>query len=116
MNLYQWDDMPLEPLNPTAQRKCIHADTMTVAELHLAQGAVVPRHNHVHEQLTMVRKGKLRFFFDDQQLDVAAGEVLQIPSYAYHKVEALDDSIAVDIFSPVREDWRSGDDAYLRQK
>jgi len=29
-------------------------------------------------------------------------------------VEALEDSLAVDLFSPPREDWIRGDDAYLR--
>ena len=46
---------------------------------------------------------------------IAAGDSLQIPSNAPHSVEALEDSVAVDLFSPVREDWIRGDDAYLRR-
>ncbi len=42
------------------------------------------------------------------------GESLQIPPHAPHMVEALEDSVAVDLFSPIREDWIRGDDAYLR--
>ena len=43
------------------------------------------------------------------------GGVLHIPSGAFHQVEALEDSVAVDVFSPPREDWIRGDDAYLRK-
>jgi quercetin dioxygenase-like cupin family protein len=40
---------------------------------------------------------------------------LQIPPNAPHLVEALEESWATDLFSPVREDWIQGDDAYLRR-
>ena len=43
------------------------------------------------------------------------GEVLRIPPNVPHSAEALEDCVGVDLFSPVREDWRSGDDAYLRR-
>jgi quercetin dioxygenase-like cupin family protein len=46
---------------------------------------------------------------------VRAGEMLHIPSEVPHSVEAVEDSIAVDLFSPRREDWIRGDDAYLRR-
>jgi quercetin dioxygenase-like cupin family protein len=45
---------------------------------------------------------------------VQGGDVLQIPPNVPHMVEALEDSIATDVFSPPREDWIRGDDAYLR--
>ena len=44
-----------------------------------------------------------------------AGEMLEIPPHVPHSVEALEDSVAVDLFAPVREDWRRGADAYLRK-
>ena len=46
---------------------------------------------------------------------VKAGEVLQIPPHVPHSAEALEDCIVVDLFSPLREDWIRGDDAYLRK-
>jgi quercetin dioxygenase-like cupin family protein len=45
---------------------------------------------------------------------VRTGESLQIPGGVPHRVEALEDSVALDLFSPPREDWIRGDDAYLR--
>jgi quercetin dioxygenase-like cupin family protein len=46
---------------------------------------------------------------------IEAGEVMVIPPNAAHLVEALEDSEVFDLFSPIRSDWLSGDDAYLRK-
>ena len=88
---------------------------MTVARLSMRAGAVVPRHSHENEQLTMLDKGKLKFIFDDREEIIQAGQCLQIPSHVPHRVDALEDSEATDLFAPVREDWVRGDDAYLRK-
>jgi quercetin dioxygenase-like cupin family protein len=69
----------------------------------------------VNEQITTMESGRLRFIFDDQELVVQTGDSLQIPSNVPHRVEALEDSVALDLFSPTREDWIRGDDAYLRR-
>ena len=115
MKLHRWSDIPTEPLNPLVTRQVIHSDQMTISRLNLKQGAIVPRHHHVNEQITMLQKGRLRFVFDDGERIVEAGDALQIASNLPHLVEALEDSEAIDLFSPVREDWRRGDDAYLRR-
>jgi quercetin dioxygenase-like cupin family protein len=80
----------------------------------LLAGGVVPRHSHENEQVTVLEKGRLKFIFDDREQIIEAGQCLQIPSHAPHRVEVLEDSIALDLFAPVREDWVRGDDAYLR--
>jgi quercetin dioxygenase-like cupin family protein len=48
--------------------------------------------------------------------DVRAGEVLHIPSNVWHKAEALEDTLDVDIFSPPREDWLNKTDTYFHQQ
>src|SRR6266545_838562 len=108
MELYAWNQITEEQLNPLLSRKCIHSDSLTVAKLHLQKYAVVPMHSHVNEQITMLERGALRFVIDGHERILRAGEVLVIPSHAPHSVEALEDSLATDLFSPVREDWRSG--------
>jgi ribosomal protein L16 Arg81 hydroxylase len=45
---------------------------------------------------------------------VKAGEVLVIPPHLPHTAVALEDTLDVDIFSPPRQDWIDGSDAYLR--
>jgi quercetin dioxygenase-like cupin family protein len=115
MRLYNWTTMQEEALNPLLARKVIHTENLTIARLHLQKLAVVPRHYHMNEQITMLERGKLRFVFDDEQKIMEAGDILQIPPHVPHMVEALEDSVAVDLFSPPREDWIRGDDTYLRK-
>lgn len=115
MKLHVWDRIDREQLSPTLSRQVIHTDKLTVARLYLTKGAVVPRHNHVNEQVTLLQKGKLLFRTDDGDHILESGQAMQIPPNMPHMVEALEDSEAVDLFSPVREDWLRGDDAYLRR-
>jgi quercetin dioxygenase-like cupin family protein len=68
----------------------------------------------MNEQISQVIEGSLNFFIDGKVLLVRAGEVLCIPPHLPHEVIALEDSVALDIFNPPRQDWIDGDDAYLR--
>ena len=79
----------------------------------------MPRHQHENEQITYIIEGALRFWIGEdekQRQDVRAGEVLHIPANVWHKAEALEDTLDVDVFSPPRQDWLSKTDSYLRQK
>ncbi|MBC7896055.1 MAG: cupin domain-containing protein [Cytophagaceae bacterium] len=114
---YKWEDMPVEEVTPLLGRRLITGDGMMLAHVYLKKGCVVPRHNHHNEQLTYIISGKLRFWIGedgDQVIDVGAGEVLHLPSMIFHKAEALEDTLDVDIFNPPREDWINKTDAYLR--
>jgi len=51
-----------------------------------------------------------------QVIDVKAGEVLHIPSNIWHRAEALEDTLDVDVFSPPREDWLNHTDSYFHKK
>ena len=115
---YRWADMAKEELTPLIQRRLVTGERLMLAHVYLAKGAVVPRHAHENEQLTYILEGTLRFWLGDgeaEQVDVAAGEVLHIPSNVPHKAEALENTLDVDVFSPPRQDWLDGTDAYLRQ-
>lgn len=114
MNLYKWDLVPEEQMNPLIARKVIHTQNLTLAKIHLQKYAVIQLHNHVHEQITMLEKGKLKFVIEGQEKVLQPGDMLHIPPNAAHLVEALEDSVAMDLFSPAREDWMRGQDAYLR--
>jgi quercetin dioxygenase-like cupin family protein len=115
MELNDWNRLEREQMNPRITRKVIHSAHMTIARLELQKDAVVAEHSHANEQVTMVERGALKFFIEGRELIVRAGEVLTIPPHAPHAVEVLEDSVAVDVFSPPRDDWKRGDDAYLRR-
>jgi quercetin dioxygenase-like cupin family protein len=116
---YRWDDLPKEPLKEDLSRRLISTERMMIAQVFLEQGAVVPSHSHENEQLTYILEGTLRFWLgedESQVVDVAAGEVLQIPSWMPHRAEALERTLDVDIFCPPRQDWLDGTDSYLRSR
>lgn len=115
MEHYVWDSIAEEQLNPRLRRRLIHAANLTIARLSLTKGAVVPEHHHVHEQVSMVETGALRFMVAGQERIVRAGETIVLPSGVPHSVEATEDTTVTDIFSPPRDDWQRGDDAYLRR-
>jgi len=114
---YDWRDVESEEVTPMLRRRLITGERVMLAEVRLSKGCPVPRHQHVHEQLTHVLKGALRFWTGDddaEELVLREGEVLHLPSNVWHRAEALEDSVVLDVFSPPREDWLSKSDAYLR--
>lgn len=115
MELYQWDKVTKEELNPTFARQMINGETLTVARVFLKKGCLVPEHSHHNEQISIIEQGALHFVVDGQPQVVKAGEVLRIPPNVPHSARADEDCVGIDIFCPVREDWVRGDDAYLRK-
>ncbi len=115
MKLYHWDKVEKETMNSSLVRQVIHGEKMTVAKIHLRKGGIVPLHHHINEQLSILEKGRLRFTVGDKEVLMNPGDMVMIPGDVPHTVEALEDSVAVDINSPVRQDWLRGDDAYLRR-
>jgi quercetin dioxygenase-like cupin family protein len=115
MQIYRWTEVEKEQVNPTLSRQMIHGETMTIARLEMKKGSFVPVHSHPNEQITNLEKGRLKFVLGGKEVVLNAGESLQIPPHLPHSAEAIEDAIAVDVFSPPREDWIRGDDAYLRK-
>lgn len=111
---HRWSDMPSEQLNPSTVRKYLTADRVTIAQFELKRGGVVPRHAHENEQVSHVLTGKLRFIINGEPVVVGAGELLQIPGGVAHEVEVLEDTLVIDVFSPVRQDWIDKRDDYFR--
>ena len=114
-----WSDVPSEQVKPDLSRRLITGERIMVAEVQLQRGCVVPKHAHVHEQISYVLEGCLRLMVGDdgaETYDVRAGGVVVLPSNVPHAAEALEDTRVVDVFSPPREDWLNRTDSYLRNK
>jgi quercetin dioxygenase-like cupin family protein len=118
VTFYRWDDMPKEQVNAGLSRRLVTGDRMMLAHVYLTKGCIVPRHQHENEQITYVVTGALHFWIgedESEEITIRAGEVLHLPSMVWHKAEALEDTLDVDIFSPPRQDWLNKTDAYLRK-
>jgi quercetin dioxygenase-like cupin family protein len=114
MRLFSWHRVQEEQLTPLLTRRVIHGEKMTIALIEVKKGAVVPVHHHVHEQFSVVQSGRLIFTVGEEKVLLQAGDMLLTPPEAPHTVEALEDTVVIDFFSPYRDDWARGDDAYLR--
>jgi quercetin dioxygenase-like cupin family protein len=111
---YRWTDIEPEAMNALITRQYVVGTNTMLARIVLKRGARVPMHNHIHEQISHVVEGALNFQIDGNEIVVRAGEILCIPPRVPHEATALEDSVALDIFNPPRQDWIDGDDAYLR--
>lgn len=100
-----WEQIEREQVNPLLMRQAVHGDAMTVARLEMSRGCVVPTHSHPNEQISMVEQGRVKFIIDGEEIILHSGDVLHVASNCVHSAEALEDSIAVEVFSPRRDDW-----------
>ena len=115
-SLFRWEDMPKERVTDQIDRRLVTGDRTMLAHVYLAKGSIVPKHSHDNEQFTYILKGVLHFWLGedgDHEVDVRAGEVLHIPSNMPHKAEALEDTVDLDVFTPIRQDWLDGTDTYF---
>lgn len=113
-----WESVSREEVNPSMKRRIITGEKMMIAKMNFKDGFVVPLHHHVHEQITQVVSGKMRFWFGankEQQMDLDAGDVVVIPSNVPHEALMIGDVVEIDSWSPPREDWLDGTDDYLRK-
>jgi quercetin dioxygenase-like cupin family protein len=110
---HRWSDIAPEQINANISRQYITGDRVTIARFELKRGGIVPRHAHENEQVSLVLSGALLFKIDGRDIKVSGGEALQIPGNVAHQVEVLEDTLVVDVFSPIRQDWLDKTDDYF---
>jgi len=115
MEHYIWDEMEKEVLSEKFARRFVAGEKAMLAQIFLKKGGIVPTHQHESEQITYILEGALRFRLEGKEVTVSKGQVLLIPSNVPHSAEALEDTLDLDVFSPIRQDWIDKSDAYLRR-
>jgi quercetin dioxygenase-like cupin family protein len=83
----------------------VHGDRTLLTEVKFRKGAVVPEHRHPHEQTGYLISGSLRFFSGTDEQIARPGDSWILPGGYPHGAEALEDTVVVEVFSPVREDY-----------
>ncbi len=115
---FAWHAMPKETVTPEIDRRLITGERSMLAHVYLKAGSEVPKHSHDNEQFTYILEGALRFFLGEdggEEVVVRKGEVLHIPSNLPHRALALEDTVDLDVFTPVRQDWLDGTDTYFHE-
>ncbi len=100
------DDLDASEKIPGYLGRFVHGETMTMARWEVDAGASFPEHAHPHEQISMVVKGEFELTIEGNTQVLHAGRIAVIPSRATHSGQALTDCEIIDVFSPVRDDYR----------
>ncbi len=106
MALYNLENIDTKEIFPGFNGKMIHTDSMTIAYWDIDEGCELPEHSHVHEQVVNVLEGELEMTIGGETEILTHGKVFVIPSNVSHSGKALTKVKVVDVFNPVREDYR----------
>jgi quercetin dioxygenase-like cupin family protein len=77
----------------------------SMGEFKLKKGSIIPNHQHPHEQTGYLISGSMKFFIDKQKFNAEPGDSWNIPGNVEHGVEVLEDTVVIEVFSPVREEY-----------
>jgi quercetin dioxygenase-like cupin family protein len=91
---------------PGIRRKTLaHGDKTLVAEFRMEKGSTLPRHAHPHEQSGYVVSGRIRVSIGEEVINAGPGDSWSILGNVQHAVEVLEQTVVIEVFSPVREDY-----------
>lgn len=118
MEAMSWDRIAVERVTDDITRQLLTGEKEMLARVLLKKGAIVPTHSHESEQITWILEGALRLWIGDPEEEVTlrAGQFVLIPGNVPHRAEALEDTVDIDAFSPIRQDWLDGTDSYFRRR
>lgn len=98
--------VPARELMPGMRGKFLHSASMTFVYWDIDEGAALPLHAHPHEQVVNMLEGEFEIVVDGRPHRLKPGDVLAIPGNAPHSGRAITRCRILDVFSPVREDYR----------
>jgi len=101
-----WSTIPVEYPGEGIARQMVVGNRMMICRFRFRPFLVTPEHEHPHEQMTIVERGKVRFFIEGKERICSPGDVLHFPSHCWHGATMMDEEVVlIDIFSPLREDF-----------
>ena len=106
MSFHTISEIPPKEVVPGFTGRFIHSEHITVAYWDIKAGHAIPMHQHVHEMIVNVIRGKLELTIDKETRVLEAGMSAIIPSQVAHRATGVTDCLIIDVFSPVREDYK----------
>lgn len=95
----------LTPVEGIEMKTLVFGDKTLMTQFNLKKGSLLPKHSHFHEQTGYLVSGKIKLCFNDETFVVEPGDSWMIKGDREHWAEILEDSVAIEVFSPVREDY-----------
>jgi quercetin dioxygenase-like cupin family protein len=99
------EDGFLSPVEGIEMKTLVYGEKSLLTRFHLKKGSKLPAHSHPHEQTGFMVSGKIILYIDQEELFVDAGDSWSIPGNVVHRAEVVEDAVAIEVFSPVREDY-----------
>ena len=109
MQAYTWETVAAEQLTDSVRRRMIVGTNEMLVRWEFLKGAVAARHSHPNEQIVVMLEGKLRLTVGNANKTMMPGDIVVIPPDVPHEALALEDTVVLDIFSPLREDFLTGE-------
>lgn len=94
-----------EVLPGIKMKTIVHGEKTLMVEFILKKGSILPAHEHIHEQTGYMVSGNMLLTIGDETHNVVPGDSWNIPSNVSHCAEILEDSMAVEVFSPRRDEY-----------
>jgi quercetin dioxygenase-like cupin family protein len=83
----------------------VYGDRSLLSKFQLAKDSHLPRHSHPYEQTGYLLAGRMRLTVGNEVYEVEPGDSWCVPGHLEHQADILEDSVAIEVFSPVREDY-----------
>ena len=93
------------PAKGIQMKSLVYGDKTHLCEFRLDEGSIIPKHSHPHEQTGYLVSGKIQFVIEGRIFDAEPGDSWSVPGNAPHSANVLQDSVIVEVFSPVREEY-----------
>lgn len=106
MSFIDLDKINKKEIVPGFEGKFIHTNNMTVVYWNIQAGSQLPEHSHHNEQITTIIEGEFVLTSEGETRNVKPGDVAVFPSNVKHSGKALTDCYIMDVFYPVREDYK----------
>jgi len=101
-----WTKIKVEHPAPGIKRQMVVGQNVMMVRFTFEPFLVTAEHTHPHEQMTLVLKGRVKFFVNGEERIVSSGDVLHFPPHHRHGATMQDEEVElIDIFSPIREDF-----------
>ena len=95
----------LQVLEKIERKTLAHGEKTLMSEFRLLQGAILPRHRHPHEQTGYLVSGRMELTIGAETCSLEPGDSWCIAGGVEHHAVALEDSLALEVFAPLREDY-----------
>jgi len=106
MGLVKLEELPELKIADGIVGRAVNTETVTVFHVQLTKGAILPEHAHHHEQVVNVIEGELELIVEGALHRLVPGKVMVLPPNIVHSGRVISNCRVIDVFHPVRQDFR----------